>query len=138
MKSVRVRSFSGPHFPVSDWIRTRKTPNTDTFHAVCFTVKLSQMRIFYGLIVYARKSSNRNKKVYGCVKGAILLRTCYSFDVLIVLTFNSFLSNLNLTYFIQKLMQKQLDCHKYSEFVHQRPRLNCVSNVLIALKIMPF
>ena len=133
MKSVRVPSFSGPYFPVSDWIRARKTRNTDTFHTVYFTVKLSQIRVFYGLIIYVRKSSNRNKKVYGCVKGAILLRTCYSFDVLIVFTFNSFLSNLNLPlYFIQKLMQKQLDCHKYSEFVHQRPLLNCVTNVLIA------
>ena len=50
MKSVRNRSFSGPHFPVFElntekyevsliflnaWkIRTRKTLNTDTFHAV--------------------------------------------------------------------------------------------------------
>ena len=51
MKSVRIRSFSSPHFPAfglnlegfevslriqSDdgKIRTRKTPNTDTFHAV--------------------------------------------------------------------------------------------------------
>ena len=51
VKSVRIRSYSGPHFPVfglntdrsgvslriqSKWgkIRTRVTPNTDTFYAV--------------------------------------------------------------------------------------------------------
>ena len=42
MKSVRILSFSGPHFPAfvlniqSEYrkIRTRKTPNTDTFYAV--------------------------------------------------------------------------------------------------------
>ena len=51
VKSIRIRSFSGPYFPAfglnteryevsfhiqSDYekIRTRKTPNTDTFHAV--------------------------------------------------------------------------------------------------------
>ena len=50
MKSVRIRSFAGPYFPAvgpnmvkygvslriqSEWgkKRTRKTPNTDTFHA---------------------------------------------------------------------------------------------------------
>ena len=51
VKSVRIRSFSGPYFPASGLtlerygvslriqsefgkIRTRKTPNTDTFHEV--------------------------------------------------------------------------------------------------------
>ena len=51
VKSVRIRSFSGPYFPTFGLntekygvsirtqskcgkIRTRKTPNTDTFHAV--------------------------------------------------------------------------------------------------------
>ena len=44
VKSVRIRSYSGPHFPVFGldiriqsecWkMRTRITPNTDTFHAV--------------------------------------------------------------------------------------------------------
>ena len=51
VKSVRIWSFSGPHFPAlrlnveryeiahciqSEWekMRTRKTPNTVTFHAV--------------------------------------------------------------------------------------------------------
>ena len=42
-KSVRIRSFSGPYFPAFGSlliqskcrkIRTRKTPNRDTFHAV--------------------------------------------------------------------------------------------------------
>ena len=49
MESVRIRIFSGPYFPVSSvslriqskcWkIRTRKTPNTDTFHVVQVTMK---------------------------------------------------------------------------------------------------
>ena len=34
VKSARIRSFSGLYFPHLDWIRTRKTSNTDTFHAV--------------------------------------------------------------------------------------------------------
>ena len=40
VKSVRIRSYSGPHFPAfglntERWkIRTRKTLNTDTFHVV--------------------------------------------------------------------------------------------------------
>ena len=42
MKSVRIRSFSGPYFPAfllriqsECWkIRTRKASRTDTFHAV--------------------------------------------------------------------------------------------------------
>ena len=46
VKSVRIRSYSGPYFPVfglnteryisSEWgkIRTRISPNTDTFYAV--------------------------------------------------------------------------------------------------------
>ena len=55
MKSVRVRIFSGPHFPAfglnterhsvslriqSEYgkIGTRKTPNTDTFHTVVFRI----------------------------------------------------------------------------------------------------
>ena len=32
--SVRIRSYSGPHFPHSNWTRTRITPNWDTFYAV--------------------------------------------------------------------------------------------------------
>ena len=35
MKSVRIWSFSSPYFPTFRWIRTRKTPNTDTSLAVC-------------------------------------------------------------------------------------------------------
>ena len=55
VKSVRIRSFSSPYFPAFGLnterygvslriqsecgkIRTRKTPNTDTFHAVTKTV----------------------------------------------------------------------------------------------------
>ena len=37
VKSVRIQSFSGPYFPYSvlmQEIRTRKTPNTVTFHIV--------------------------------------------------------------------------------------------------------
>ena len=44
VKSVRIRSYFGPHFPTFDIqserekIRTRISPNTDTFHAVHFCV----------------------------------------------------------------------------------------------------
>ena len=31
VKSVRIRSYSGPHFPLN---QTRITPNTETFNAV--------------------------------------------------------------------------------------------------------
>ena len=34
VKSVRIRSCSGLYFPHSDWIRTRVTANTNTFHTV--------------------------------------------------------------------------------------------------------
>ena len=63
MKSVRIQSFSGPYFPAfglnTEWysvslrirckygeIRSRKTPNTDTFHAVlrCHFCRLTDSR----------------------------------------------------------------------------------------------
>ena len=34
VKSVRIRSYSGPYFPAFGKIRTRITPSTYTFHAV--------------------------------------------------------------------------------------------------------
>ena len=40
MKSVRIRSFSGAHFPTFGLNTERhgvETPNTDTFHAVTIT-----------------------------------------------------------------------------------------------------
>ena len=57
VKSVCIRRFSGPYFPAfglntkryrvslriqseCEKIRTRKTPDTDTFHAVHFRIKL--------------------------------------------------------------------------------------------------
>ena len=36
VKSAHIRSFSDPDFPHSVWIRTRKTLNRDTIHAVFF------------------------------------------------------------------------------------------------------
>ena len=53
VKSVRTRSYSGPHFSRiflhSDWIRrdtylSRITTNTGTFHAVVTTTRISKMR----------------------------------------------------------------------------------------------
>ena len=58
VKSVHIRSFSGPYFPAFGLnterygvslpiqsecgkIRTRKTPNTDTFQAVYFLIVIS-------------------------------------------------------------------------------------------------
>ena len=34
VKSVLIRSYSGPHFPECGKMWTRITPNTDTFYAV--------------------------------------------------------------------------------------------------------
>ena len=58
MKSVRIRNFSGPYFPAFSAslriqskygkIWTRKTPNTDTFHAVCVLRFLLFFLVFLG------------------------------------------------------------------------------------------
>ena len=62
-KGIRIQSFSGPHFPPfglntekygvslriqSDYgkIRTRRTPNSDTFHVVIISLK--QAHLFFG------------------------------------------------------------------------------------------
>ena len=66
LKSVRIRSFSDPFFPASGLnkkrfgaslriqaecgkIRTRKTPNTDIFHAVNLKVKRKRSSFFFFL-----------------------------------------------------------------------------------------
>ena len=63
-ESVRIRSFSGPHFPALGLnmkryesecgkIRTRKNPNTDTFYAVFWSEKIfkkSLERMIYRMI----------------------------------------------------------------------------------------
>ena len=49
VKSVRIRSYSGPHFPAFslriqreyEKMQTRITPNKNTFHAVIFKEKLT-------------------------------------------------------------------------------------------------
>ena len=63
VKSVRTRSYSGPYFPAFQLnaeihyvnlhiqseggkIRTRKTPNTDTFHPVLVIAEHSKHKIF--------------------------------------------------------------------------------------------
>ena len=60
VKSVRIRSYSGPHFPTiglnterygvslhiqSEYgkMRTRITPNMDTFHAVIYIYQMNYM-----------------------------------------------------------------------------------------------
>ena len=51
VKSVYIRSYSGPHFPSlrirseCGKMRTRITPNTDTFHAVNVLCLKNQMLI---------------------------------------------------------------------------------------------
>ena len=40
VKSGCFRSYSGPHFPHSDWLRSSISPNTDTFHAILMKVNL--------------------------------------------------------------------------------------------------
>ena len=42
-KSVRMRSYSGPHFPIFELMRTRITPNTDTFHAMLALIRHSDV-----------------------------------------------------------------------------------------------
>ena len=68
VKSARIWSYSGPHFPAfgldmeryslslriqseSGKMRTRITPNTDTFHAVLAETKTNQIRIQHLQIV---------------------------------------------------------------------------------------
>ena len=63
VKCVRIWSYSGPHFPTfglntkrqgvslriqseSGKMRTRITPNTDTFHAVCGRTRLLHIPFF--------------------------------------------------------------------------------------------
>ena len=70
MKSVHIRSFSGPYFPAFGLnterygvslriqserrkMRTRKTPNTDTFHAVLTSKKATTRHL--------RKSQSNDK-----------------------------------------------------------------------------
>ena len=65
MKSVRIRSYSGPHFPAFGLVclriqvkcgkmQTRITPNTDTFHAVKMKIKvMSQWKLFEILLASA-------------------------------------------------------------------------------------
>ena len=58
VKSARIRSYSGPIFPHLDWIRTRITPNTDTFYAVnvigrtCI-FNYSQFKKYYRYIMFS-------------------------------------------------------------------------------------
>ena len=69
MKSVRIRSFSGPYFPTFDLIRerysvslriksacgkirTRKTPNTDTFHVVLFIAVIQYFNVNISMILF--------------------------------------------------------------------------------------
>ena len=67
VKSARIRSYSGPHFPAFGMnteryglslpiqsecgkIRTRKTRNTDTFHAVYCVTSSAALPILSGII----------------------------------------------------------------------------------------
>ena len=71
LKSVRIRSYSGPHFPAFGLnreiygvslriqskcgkMRTRITPNTDTFHAVL--IKLSRSFFKFPFLIYSNDS----------------------------------------------------------------------------------
>ena len=65
MKSVRIRSYSDPHFPAFGLVylriqsncgkmRARITPNTDTFHAVKLKIKvMSQWKLSEILLALA-------------------------------------------------------------------------------------
>ena len=71
VKSVRIRSFSGPYFPAFGLntgryvvslriqskcrkIRTRKTPNMDTFHAVYWQALLLTSMLFFSISTHHR------------------------------------------------------------------------------------
>ena len=63
VKSVRIRSYSGPHssriFPHSDWIRTRITSNTDTFYAVKVKIIFpSRQRLWKKMYNYGPKKKS--------------------------------------------------------------------------------
>ena len=97
VKSVRVRSYPGPHFLHSNWIRkdteylfvfsrnagkvqTRITPNTDTFHAVFKTsLKIHFCYIWgkvfkIGLSKFCGRQPLKNLKGYSLLKQTILLQ----------------------------------------------------------------
>ena len=56
VRSLRIRNYFGPHFPafgqnterygVFSFQRTKVTPNTDTFHAVCYTLSSITLHFF--------------------------------------------------------------------------------------------
>ena len=93
MKSVRIRSFFGPYFP-SFWLnterygvslriqsecrkmRTRKTPNTDTFQAVFFEVN---KKSFFARREPDFKASNWNKSFLGKIIVCILPSQSFRF-----------------------------------------------------------
>ena len=63
VKSVRIRSFSGP-YSVRMWeIRTRKTPNTDTFHAVINFIEYQLVRTLSN--IYDRTFCENSKRLKG-------------------------------------------------------------------------
>ena len=101
MKTVRIRSFSGPYFPAfwlnTKWygislriqskcrkVRTRKTPNTDTFHAV-FCLKTYML---YGMFLLLY-----NKKYLNVSRNLLLRHTIFYWNLLRALNVNDFLKN---------------------------------------------
>ena len=61
VKSVRIRSYSVPHFPECGKIRNRITPNTDAFYAVCTSDSLEFQE---EILVIIKKLSKCNVLVY--------------------------------------------------------------------------
>ena len=65
VKSVRIRSFLVRIFSNSNWIRTRKTTNTDTFHAMMIMYETNEREA--GII-----KDTKTKQNYVSVKFVIL------------------------------------------------------------------
>ena len=98
VKRVRIRSYSGPYFsrifPHSDWIRkmrTRITPNTDSFYALVFS---------WRLFIWLFKVLEWNNHIKGLwllncdsIK-AFIIKRHFSHDIKLVMRPNAFISYL--------------------------------------------
>ena len=121
MKSVSIRSYSGPHFPAFGLntetygvslriqsecgkIRIRVTPNTDTFYAVTVSKSLTHLRPIF--------NTATNMQEYG------FLLTCiftYKGRISVILSLHGKIrvsKNPNLAYFMQWYRNKPTLCEK--------------------------
>ena len=62
VKSVRIQTYSGPHFPAFGLNRTRITPNTDTFYAVVSFSAVAKLLI--SALVYAYNMLSKIERMH--------------------------------------------------------------------------